>query len=161
MWESTHRSSAAQHSTFNTLRTPTLLYNSEFAHPYPILPLRVTQLSTTTTPDSVEVKFWLTINGVDQHRATQRWGGNQWPRVFSRLGGSRLIYDGFNDTTGFGSYKYEVANLYPGNVRLLGGPAPGSCQSSTGRTAGSAQGEACRARAVDRSKNVRLSDRLG
>ncbi len=108
--------------TFDTQRTPTLLYNSEFAHPYPIIAIRVLQSITTTIPDSVQVRFWLVINGVDQPAQTQRWPGNQWtPGSIRRLA---FVYNAFNDTTGFYNYKYEVANIY-GGVPIAGPPVTG------------------------------------
>ncbi len=106
--------------TLNTSRTPTLLYNSEFARPYPLIPVVVVQSSTTTTPDSVEVVFKVTIGGVDLTRATRRWAGGEWPAGQTTARRVSIAYDAVaaNDTTGYYPYKVEVANLYPGNLRL-------------------------------------------
>ena len=58
----------------NRARTPTLLYNSQTAHPYPIVAANVTLPSGATVPDSVTGT--LTIGGVTRARA--KWLGNQW-----------------------------------------------------------------------------------
>ncbi len=105
--------------TFNRLRTPTLLYNSEFAHPYPAVPVLVTQLSTTTTPDSVEVILRLKIGGTYVPKDTTRWAGSEWPSGQTTTRRVTVAYDGTNDTTGYYPYQVEVANLYPFGVRKV------------------------------------------
>lgn len=58
---------------YNTEIAPTLLYNSEYAHPHITIPLKITQQSTTTTPDSVEVQVLVgPAPGPTVVRATKR-----------------------------------------------------------------------------------------
>jgi len=104
--------------TLNKIRTPTLLYNSEFAHPYFIAPVQVKLTSTTTTPDSVEVVLYLNINGSNVERARRRWAGSEWPASQTTTRRVTIACDCVNDTTGYYVYNVEVANLYPGGVRL-------------------------------------------
>ncbi len=104
---------------FNSTVTPTLLYNSDFAHPYPVTTLAVKQLSTTTTPDSVEVELWVgPLGGTRTLRTTKRWAGNEWPSGQTTTRRIALVYDAINDTTGIYSVEVRVANLYPGGVRF-------------------------------------------
>lgn len=96
--------------SMNKARTPTLLYNSAFAHPFPLVAAQVT-LPTTVIPDSIEAV--LTVNGTV--RKTTRWGGAQWG-----AGSTRQIvvtYDGASDATGIYPYTLEVATIY-GATRL-------------------------------------------
>ncbi len=110
--------------TFNKLRTPTLLYNSEFAHPYPTIPVLVTITSTTTTPVSVEAVLEISIAGVYQPRDTGLWAGNEWPANQTTTRRITMAYDGISDTTGWYPYRVTVTNLYPGGVRYSA-PATG------------------------------------
>lgn len=109
--------------TFDEERTPTLLYNSEFAHPYPFFPFAVMQQATTTTPAFVEIKLWLVKNGVEDFKGTQRWPGSAWPSGVQSIRRIAFIYDaldGLVDTTGYYTYRYEIANIYPDSSRHAG-----------------------------------------
>ncbi|PYP63771.1 MAG: hypothetical protein DMD37_05130 [Gemmatimonadetes bacterium] len=93
--------------TMNRARTPTLLYNSQTAHPYPIVAANVTLPSGATVPDSVTGT--LTIGGVTRARA--KWLGNQWsPGQTRRVA---FGFDALNDATGVYSYTLEIRNWYP------------------------------------------------
>ena len=111
--------------TFNKLRTPTLLYNSEFAHPYPAVPVVVTISSSTTTPDYVEVVLSLKINGSYVPKVTRTWAGSEWPSGQTSTRRVTIAYDALNDSTGYYPYKVEVTNLYPAGVRMPGTPYTG------------------------------------
>jgi RHS repeat-associated protein len=105
--------------SMNKARTPTLLYNSQFAHPYPLVAALVT-LPTTAIPDFIEAV--LKVNGTT--RRTVRWGGAQWV-----AGTTRQIvvgYDAIGDPTGIYPYTLEVASIY-GATRLAP-PTPASGQ---------------------------------
>ncbi len=91
--------------TMNKARTPTLLYNSQFAHPYPLVAALVT-LPTTAIPDSIEAT--LTVNGTVRRRG--QWAGSQWgPGTTRRIS---LMYDGGTDPTSVYPYTLEVTSLY-------------------------------------------------
>jgi len=96
--------------TMNKARTPTLLYNSQVAHPNPLVAALVT-LPTTAIPDSIEAT--LTVNGTVRRRG--QWPGSQWaPGTTRRIA---LTYDGGSDATGIYNYTLEVLSLY-GTSRL-------------------------------------------
>ncbi|MGH7562551.1 MAG: RHS repeat-associated core domain-containing protein [Gemmatimonadales bacterium] len=102
--------------TFNTRKTPTLIYNSEFAHPYAVLPLRITISSSTTTPDSVEVKVfeynysdWSSIP-----RGTFRWGGSEWSSGQTTTRQISIALDRGSDTTCYCIFTAQVSNIYGG-----------------------------------------------
>jgi RHS repeat-associated protein len=96
--------------SMNKARTPTLLYNSAFAHPFPLVAALVT-LPTTAIPDSIEAV--LTVNGTV--RKTTRWGGAQWGAGTTRQ--IVVAYDGASDATAIYPYTLEVATIY-GATRL-------------------------------------------
>jgi len=93
--------------TMNKARTPTLLYNSQTAHPYPIVAANVTLPSTAAVPDSVTAI--LTIGGVT--RARSQWLGSQWASVKTLR--VALGFDALGDGTGVYAYTLEVRNWYP------------------------------------------------
>ncbi|MCC6928165.1 MAG: RHS repeat-associated core domain-containing protein [Gemmatimonadaceae bacterium] len=107
---------------FNTDVTPTLLYNSEFAHPYLTVPVTIKQLAGTTQPDSVDVELWWGAFGATKtRRARAAWLGTEWPagvtttrRVTVRL--DSLI----GDTTGVYAYAVVAANWYGGTRQQQG-----------------------------------------
>ena len=92
--------------TMNRNRTPTLLYNSQFAHPYPLAAALVTLPPAALVPDSVT--GILTIGGVE--RARGAWSGNEWSSGESR----RIVlgFDGLGDASGIYDYTLEVRNWY-------------------------------------------------
>lgn len=105
---------------FNETVTPTLLYNSEFAHPYPLVPVLITEQSTTTQPDSVEVKVYTGIYGQTlKLQATKAWPGSSWPAGVTTTRRVTATWDALStaagrvaDTTGYYYYKVEVRNYY-------------------------------------------------
>ena len=93
--------------TLNKPRTPTLLYNSQHAHPYPLVAAHVALPADGKRPDRVEAV--LMVNGTERNR--QEWTGEQWTYV----GDSRRIVIGFDalaDPTGIYDYTLEVTNWY-------------------------------------------------
>ena len=103
--------------TFNTDKVPTLIYNSEFAHPYPLVAAKVTQTATATTPDSVQLKFWLKVGAAFQLRDSSRWAGSEWPGGVASVRRVTHGYDGINDTKGYYEYQIELANIYGATVK--------------------------------------------
>src|SRR4029077_5286083 len=93
--------------TMNKARTPTLLYNSQTAHPYPLIAANVTLAPTAVVPDSVTGT--VTINAVV--RARGKWLGSEWAQGQTR----RVVlgFDGLGDATGIYSYTLEIQNWYP------------------------------------------------
>ena len=91
--------------TRNKSRTPTLLYNSQFAAPYPLIAANVTLASV---PDQVTAT--LTINGAT--RATGSWTGSDWTANSTRH--IVLGYDAAADTTGAYSYTMTVTSITGG-----------------------------------------------
>jgi RHS repeat-associated protein len=93
--------------TLNKARTPMLLYNSQTAHPHPLIAANVTLPTGATVPDSVTGT--VTIGGVTSPRT--KWLGNQWAPGQTR----RLVlgFDGLNTATALLSYTVEFTNWYP------------------------------------------------
>jgi RHS repeat-associated protein len=93
--------------TMNKARVPTLLYNSQLAHPYPLVAANVTLAPGAPLPDSVTGVF--TIN--DVIRARRKWGTTEWlPGQTRRV---VLGFDGLSDPSGVYSYTLEIRNWYP------------------------------------------------
>jgi RHS repeat-associated protein len=92
--------------TLNKARVPTLLYNSAFADPYPIVAASVTLASGQPLPDSVEAV--LTVGGAEKARA--RWAGTDWTAGATRR--IALGYAATTDTTKVYDYTLEVATIY-------------------------------------------------
>lgn len=92
--------------TLNKARTPTLLYNSEHAHPYPLVAAHVTLPAGAGTPDSVVAT--LTIGGAERGRG--KWSGTDFPPGATRR--VTVGFDGLNDSTNVYAYTVEVANWY-------------------------------------------------
>src|SRR5437899_9918572 len=68
--------------TLNRVRTPTLLYSSQHAHPYPLVAANVPLNGAAATPDSVVAT--LRVNNVVHGRS--RWDGADWiPGRASRI----------------------------------------------------------------------------
>ena len=96
--------------TLNKARTPTLLYNSAYAHPYPRVAANVTLPAGAATPDSIVAT--LRFGAVFKGRG--KWAGTGWVSGATR----RIVvgYDGLADTTGTYAYTLEVVNWYPAAV---------------------------------------------
>lgn len=94
--------------TVNRTRAPILLYNSQHAHPYPLIAANVGLSSTGVTPDSVVA----TLSIASTIRASGRWLGTDWRQ--GRASRIVLGFDGLNDPTGVYAYTLEVANWYGG-----------------------------------------------
>ncbi len=93
--------------TLNKARTPTLLYNTQFAHPFPLVAAKITLPATAVIPDSITGT--LTINAVP--RARGKWLGTEWmPGKTRRV---VLGFDGLSDATGIYSYTVEFRTWYP------------------------------------------------
>jgi RHS repeat-associated protein len=89
-------------------RAPTLLYNSQFAYPNPIIAANVTMPSGIGSPDSVTAV--LKLNGVVRGTGG-KWNGPDW----ATTGSTRRIavaYPGLGDSTNIYSYSLEVSNWY-------------------------------------------------
>ncbi len=96
--------------TLNTVRAPTLIYNSQLAHPYALVRADVTLPVPDALPDSV--RMTLTVNGVNYVRG---WPGNAW----SAAGQTRRIVIGFDPlaqslSTGVQSYTLEARRIVNG-----------------------------------------------
>jgi RHS repeat-associated protein len=92
--------------TLGQERIPTLLYNSDHAHPWPVVLANVQLPSDATVPDSVVAR--LLVNNVERKRS--KWTGSEWtPGEARRI---VLHYDGLNDVTGVYPYVLEVTNWY-------------------------------------------------
>lgn len=98
--------------TLNKPRMPTLLYNTAFAHPYPLVAANVT-LPNGTIPDSVvaTLRFGTVV------KARGAWLGSSWSAGTTR----RIVvgYDGLADATGIYAYSLEVVNHYPAGVTRI------------------------------------------
>lgn len=105
-------------TTYNKARTPTLLYNSQHAHPYPTVSAYVTLPASGGPTDSVVAVLRL---GVAQ-RARRAWAGTGWAAGQTRL--ITLGFDGLDLTTGVYAYTLEVA-WYPGGGQPVTGTGTG------------------------------------
>lgn len=92
--------------TKNKSRAPTLLYNSAFAHPKPLVPFVVTLPTNMPVPDSVTAT--LTINSTV--RATGKWIGTDWGYASAR----RIVlgFDALNDSTGLYNWTAQASSWY-------------------------------------------------
>ena len=88
--------------TLTQSRTPTLLYNSQTAHPYPLVAASL----TLTSPLPNTVTAYLYINGGGTARGTGSWSGSEWSSAATR----RIVvgYDAIGDTTGLYSYRLDI-----------------------------------------------------
>jgi len=90
-------------------RVPTLLYNSQFAHPFPLVSSNVTVPSGSGLPTTV--KATLLVNGVV--RDSGSWNGSDW----GTPGSTRQItlgYDALSDSTNVYPYSMEVVAITSG-----------------------------------------------
>lgn len=99
--------------TLNKARTPTLLYNSQFAHPYPIVAANVTLPTGGATPDSTVAVLKDSSTGTVLGRGT--WAGSDW--VAGRTARIAVGYDALSKATGEYSYSMEVDNWYGATPR--------------------------------------------
>ena len=90
----------------NVSRTPFLVYNSQLAHPRPIVKGIVTLPGGGSVPDSVTAR--VLINGTQ--RATGSWQGSDWTGGSART--IALSVDALDDTTGLYAYTLEVTRHY-------------------------------------------------
>jgi len=108
---------------FNTEMTPTLIYNSEFAHPYITIPVNIKQLSSTTQPDSVELELWWGAFGATKtRRARAAWRGTEWTAGVTTTRRVSIRLDSIlsTDTTGVYAYSVVAANWYNGTRQQQG-----------------------------------------
>ena len=91
--------------TMDKERGPVLLYNSQFAHPYPIVAANVTLGSGTLPPDTILAT--LHLGGVNYTK--------RWPAGGIRAGTTRRIavaFDGIALATGSYPYTMTVTSIY-------------------------------------------------
>jgi len=120
---------------FDTDVTPTLLYNSEFAHPYVTVPVLVTQLATTTPPDSVDVELYTSpYNTTRTLKARAAWPGTEWPAGTTTTRRIAIAYDAIGDTTGVYGYHVKLGNWY-GGTRVQQASTPGGGYYHVNRSA--------------------------
>jgi RHS repeat-associated protein len=92
-------------------RVPTLLYNSQFAHPFPLVSANVTVPAGASLPSTVLAT--LLVNGVVRDSGT--WNGSDWVSP----GSTRQItlgYDALSDSTNVYPYSLQVVAV-TGSVR--------------------------------------------
>ncbi|HEX6807355.1 MAG TPA: RHS repeat-associated core domain-containing protein [Gemmatimonadaceae bacterium] len=90
-------------------REPALLYNSQFAHPFPLVATNVTAPSGSPLPTTV--KATLLVNGVV--RDSGSWNGSDW----GTPGSTRQItlgYDALSDSTNVYPYTMQVVAITSG-----------------------------------------------
>jgi len=93
-------------------RTPTLLYNSQLAHPYPLVAANVTLPAGAATPDSVQAVLRDSVTNAILGRGS--WAGSDWaPGTVRRV---VVGYDALGQASGIYSYKLELFNWYGGNA---------------------------------------------
>src|SRR5438445_738059 len=96
----------------NKNRAPTLLYNSQFAHPDPVLAAHVTLPGTASVPDSVTAR--LRVDGATPTVGVTegKWTGTEWrPGQTRRIA---LAFDGIGYASGLHGYTIDVVNWYNG-----------------------------------------------
>ena len=93
--------------TLNKSRTPTLLYNSQHAHPAPIVAANVTLPAGASIPTQVSGRLW--INGVLQ--PVRQWPGSSWSAGATRR--VAIAGDGIDLPSGAYTYQIEMTNEYP------------------------------------------------
>lgn len=91
--------------TMNKLRTPYLIYNSQFAHPFPIVAANVGLSGTTLPPDTIVAT--LTVAGVNYPK--------RMPATGLQAGLTRRVavsFDGIATATGVYPYTLTVSTIY-------------------------------------------------
>ncbi len=98
--------------TRSKARTPTLLYNSQFAHPYPLVAANVTLPAGAATPDSVVAVLHDSTSNAILGRGS--WAGSDWvPGTVRRV---VVGYDALSQASGIYSYKLELFSWYGGSA---------------------------------------------
>ena len=95
--------------TLNTARVPMLLYNSEHAHPMPIVHADVTLPSGEAVPTTVEAT--LTVNGT---QVTKSWNGTDWVAGETRRIAVQVDAGGW--TTGLYPFTLEIRRVTGGST---------------------------------------------
>lgn len=107
--------------TMNAAHTPVLLYNSQFAHPHPVIAANVTLSDSTLPPDTM--LSILTVDGVA--RDTVRWKGSMFGAGETRR--VVLSYDAIADSIKVNSYTVTVTSIYNSpSERYTAAPASGT-----------------------------------
>lgn len=109
--------------TLGQTRTPTLIYSSQHAHPFPLLHSDVTFAAWETRPDSVIAT--VRVNGQQMDRRS--WGGSQWGSTGQAI--TRRVAAGFpfDTLTGLYDYQLEIGKRTGGNyvaIRTESGTLP-------------------------------------
>ncbi len=99
--------------TMNANRAPTLLYNAQFAHPYPLFRALVTLPVGAAVPDSVVARLWTCVSGTCTLRQTGKWAGTDWTAGATRQ--VALSFNGIADSTGIWKDSVTVTNWYAGS----------------------------------------------
>ncbi|HET7464334.1 MAG TPA: hypothetical protein VFJ82_23955, partial [Longimicrobium sp.] len=94
--------------TYNRSRGAALLYNSQLAHPHPLVTAQVTVPAGAGTPATVTAT--LTVGGVQ--RQSRSWGGSDFPPGAERQ--VVLDFDALDLPTGVYPYTVEVTSWYGG-----------------------------------------------
>ncbi|MGI8496134.1 MAG: RHS repeat-associated core domain-containing protein [Gemmatimonadaceae bacterium] len=96
--------------TLGKTRTPVLLYNSQHAHPFPLVPATVTLSSGVPLPDSVTAAVW----SGNTLRSRSMWSSSDWSPGAAR----RIVvgYDALALPTGIDTVRLEVTNWYGGTA---------------------------------------------
>jgi len=97
--------------TMNQARAPALIYNSQLAHPFPLVEANVKLGDSTKCPDTVRAT--LNVSGQNYSRA---WSGADF-----QTGGTRriaVVFDGIALGTGNYPYTMTVTNVYVGGSSL-------------------------------------------
>jgi RHS repeat-associated protein len=95
--------------TLNTERVPMLLYNSEHAHPMPIVHADVTLPSGEALPTTVEAT--LTVNGA---QVTKSWNGTDWVAGETRRVAVQVDAGGWS--TGLYPFTLEIRRVTGGST---------------------------------------------
>ena len=94
--------------TYNKVRAPVLLYDSQHAHPRPVVRADVT-LPDTRIPDSVTVALRDSVgNGISG--ATGKWTGSQWRARSTRR--VAVSWDGLSWPSGIHRYTLDARRWY-------------------------------------------------
>lgn len=92
--------------TFDEVRTPTLIYNSQQAHPHPSVAVLVNQGDSTFAPDTLVAT--LTMGAVTKD-SVKLFGGPFQPGKSERIA---LSYDALNDSSGMYPYTVTMRAIY-------------------------------------------------
>jgi RHS repeat-associated protein len=99
----------------NSARSPVLLYNSQHAHPRPVLPFNV-RMVAGNAPSSVRARLWVSeIGGPASMRNERTWSDAQWAE--GGVWRFAVSYDALLDTTNVYIYVLEVFATFGGVER--------------------------------------------